>query len=258
MSHFRITYDGPALVAHEMDVRELAPALLAIGDLLDAATRALKGTTVKPRINVKASFKTGFFGIDYILVTDWVTTVRDMFASDSASSAANAAEILAALGFVAYKGKHGLIYVLKWLRGRKIVKVETGETTAQIYTADEHIEVEVSVLTLLRDIAVRESLDKALAPLDKEGIDTFACGTDDEIIEVISVSERRWFRAPILEEELLLDDERKMVFSIVTLAFREANKWRLYDGASTIHATITDSSFLDKVDQNAESFSKGM
>jgi len=34
--HFRITYDGPALASHEMDVRELAPALLAMSDLLKA------------------------------------------------------------------------------------------------------------------------------------------------------------------------------------------------------------------------------
>ena len=32
-----------ALESSEMDVRELAPALLAIGDLLDASTRALCG-----------------------------------------------------------------------------------------------------------------------------------------------------------------------------------------------------------------------
>jgi len=34
MGQFRITYDGPALQARGIDVRELAPALLAAGDLL--------------------------------------------------------------------------------------------------------------------------------------------------------------------------------------------------------------------------------
>lgn len=68
-THFQITYDGPSLAASEMDVRDLAPALLAAGDLLDAATRALHGERIKAQINVRASFKTGCFGIDFALAS---------------------------------------------------------------------------------------------------------------------------------------------------------------------------------------------
>ncbi|WP_244135694.1 hypothetical protein [Burkholderia seminalis] len=39
-----------------MDVRELAPALLAFGDLLDASTRALCGAQVRPQVNVRGGF----------------------------------------------------------------------------------------------------------------------------------------------------------------------------------------------------------
>ncbi len=56
MSRFRVTYDGPALESSEMDVRELAPALLAFGDLLDASTRALCGAQVRPQVNVRGGF----------------------------------------------------------------------------------------------------------------------------------------------------------------------------------------------------------
>lgn len=72
-AHFRITYDGPALITHEMDVRTLAPALLAMGELLDAATQALYAERVKAQINVRASFQTGSFGIDFALATDWLS-----------------------------------------------------------------------------------------------------------------------------------------------------------------------------------------
>jgi hypothetical protein len=48
-----------------------------------------------------------------------------------------------------------------------------------------------------------------------------------------------------------------MAFSIVSLAFKEDNKWRLSDGAATISATIADADFLKAVDENLESFSKG-
>lgn len=257
MSHFRITYDGPALQNNEMDVRELAPALLAAGDLLEAATRALNGDRVKPQTNVRASFKTGCFGIDFNLATDWALKVRDIFAGDTASAAANALEILGALGLVAWNGKRGLLAVLKWLRGRRIEKVEADEKAARLIVEGETLEIELAVLALLRELAVREAIDKLLAPLDRDGIETFASGTDDMIVETIAQSERAWFFTPAIEDDLILDDVRKMAFSIVSLAFKEDNKWRLYDGAATIHATISDAGFLARVDQNVERFAKG-
>lgn len=35
--HFHLVYDGPALAENRMDVRTLAPALLAMGDLVERA-----------------------------------------------------------------------------------------------------------------------------------------------------------------------------------------------------------------------------
>ena len=234
MSEFRITYDGPALNTHQMDVRELAPALLAAGDLLDAAVFSLNGNTIKSQTNVVGSFKTGCFAIDFALTADWILRVRDIFSGDSATAIANAGAILGLLGLSYHKGKPTVISVLKWLKGRKILKVDQLETTAIIYVDEESIEVEKAVLQLLTDIMVRQALDNMLTPLDKEGIETFAAGTDNEIVEIITKNERSYFKTPALEDILLIDEVRKMVFSIVSLAFKDDNKWRLYDGAATI------------------------
>lgn len=256
-SHFRVTYDGPALAASTMDVRDLAPALLAVGDVLDAATRALYGERVKSQVNVRASFKTGSFGIDLSLATDWALKMRDLFTSDNAAAVSNAVGILGAVGMVATGGVRGLISVLKWLRGRRIERVESVDGRFIIHVEGDRLAVEQSVITLLRNLPLRRAIDKMLSPLDQTGIDTFACGTDTEIVATVTRDERAWFRAPEQEDDLLLDDERKMVFSIVSLAFREDNKWRLYDGAATIHATISDVGFLTRVDNNLELFAKG-
>lgn len=256
-THFRVTYDGPALASHAMDVRELAPALLAAGDLLEAATRVLHGDRVKPQTNVRASFKTGSFGIDFALATDWLLKVRDIFAGDTASAAANAIEILVALGLVTGAGGHGLVSVLKWLRGRKLAKVETVAGKIRLTVDSDTLEIEREVLALLRDMGVREALDKLLSPLDCDGIDTFASGTDEVVTETIGAAERAWFRTPEIADDLILDDTRKMAFSIVSLAFRDDNKWRLNDGSATIHATFSDLAFIARVDQNIERFAKG-
>jgi hypothetical protein len=42
-AHFKVSYNGVALQEGRLDVRDLAPALLAVGSLFDAANRALNG-----------------------------------------------------------------------------------------------------------------------------------------------------------------------------------------------------------------------
>lgn len=257
MSEFRITYDGPALETSQMDVRELAPALLAVGDLLEAATKSLCGTGVTPQINVRGSFRTGSFGIDFTLVTSFANRMRELFSGPDATAIANALAILGALGIAARQGGKGLFAVLKWVRGRPIQRVEVDDRSAILHVEGECLEIELSVLTLLRDVSVREATSRVLSPLSRDGITVFSAGTDREIVETVEASEIGWFVAPQQQDELLIDEDRKMVFSIVSLAFKDDNKWRLYDGAATIHASITDSTFLKRVDTNLESFAKG-
>ena len=59
---FTIAYDGPALQDGAMEVRDLAPALLALGQLLDAANATLNGDAAKIKLQVKAT-GTGSFEI---------------------------------------------------------------------------------------------------------------------------------------------------------------------------------------------------
>jgi hypothetical protein len=260
MTEFRLTYDGPALASHEMDPRELAPALLAMADLLEASARVLYGNDAKVKVSVKGSFKTGSFNIDFVASFHWLQSVRDIFAGQNFTAIANAVAILSALGVV---GK-GMISLLKWLRNRTPDRTELiepgpdGKPRVRIFVGDEYYDVEKGALDLLRDVGVRKALDKTLAPLDKPGIDTFALGQGAAINVTVHENERMYFVAPAnAEERLLIDDLRTMAFSIVSLAFKEDNKWRLSDGSSTISATISDEQFLHGVNTNVESFAKG-
>ncbi|MCI0663522.1 MAG: hypothetical protein L0220_20865, partial [Acidobacteria bacterium] len=59
------------------------------------------------------------------------------------------------------------------------------------------------------------------------------------------------------QPETVVDDTRRLAFSIRSLAFQEENKWRLFDGQNTITAKIEDRDFIERVNMNMIRFSKG-
>lgn len=257
---FRLTYDGPALESHEMDPRELAPALLAMADLLEAAAHVLYGDKARIEVNVKGSFRSGSFHVDFVTGLHWFQSIRDIFAGPEAAAIANGSAILGALGVI---GTKGLFPLLKWLRNRPISRIESidegqgGRSTVRIYVGDEFYEVEQDAVDLLRDVAVRKATERVLAPLQRSGVHVFALGRGSSVNVTVGQEERDAFHAPAVEDVLIIDDIRDMVYSIVALTFKEENKWRLSDGSSTINATISDAAFLRAVHSDMESFSKG-
>lgn len=57
--------------------------------------------------------------------------------------------------------------------------------------------------------------------------------------------------------DLILDEVRQYAFSIVSLAFKEDNKWRLTDGQNTFSVSMKDETFQHRVDNNDVAFAKG-
>jgi hypothetical protein len=251
--HFRVTYDGPALESHEMDVRDLAPALLALADACEASGQVLFGAKSKVVVNVKASFKTGSFGVDMTLATNILKSLVGWFSGPDGQALANAATIIGGLGLLG----GGVIWAIKRLRGRKIKRIDVRGTKRILLTEDdEEIEIEEYVLLLMQNRSVREHLDRVLSPLDRDGITKVAFGSDQTVESEILKSERPYFVVPASNEELLFSEERVQAFSIVSLAFRDGNKWRMYDGQAVIHVSIEDAEFLARVNQDIEQFTK--
>jgi len=58
-----IAYNGPALAEGLMDVRDLAPALLAIGRMCQAANKSLNGDGIEVNAYVRSDMKAGSFTV---------------------------------------------------------------------------------------------------------------------------------------------------------------------------------------------------
>lgn len=257
-AEFKINYDGEALVSHSMDVKDLAPALLAFGQLFDEANSVLNQNKASVRLQVKAKTP-GSFEIFFQLWQSYGSQITGFLTGDNVTSALNLIQIIA-VGYAAGKyGKTSLFWLVRKLQGKKPEKItDLKNGFIQLDYGKENIVIPVELLRLYQDVLVRKATQEILEPLKKEGIDKFEIKNEkDEIIETITKNDVSYYALPQLEDEIILQTERKSAYSIISLAFKEDNKWRLYDGNSTISVTISDSDFLDKVDRNLISFSKG-
>ena len=86
---FHIIYDGPALKENNIDVRDLAPSLLALSDTIEVANNILNRGRAKVALNIKASFKSGSFGVDLNLFQDVIDNVLKLFKSDDGGGPIN-------------------------------------------------------------------------------------------------------------------------------------------------------------------------
>lgn len=251
---FNVVYDGPALAEHRMDVRDLAPALIAISDLFTAANKELNGDAADVRIEVKASFKAGSFGIELLFSQDFVSQIRDIFAGQNATALSNAGGIIAFVGLAG----GGLIGLLQKLRGRRPFEIlQRGEISEVWITAEESIEVDSKVIRLWRSRTVRTSLEKTLSPLEREGITEFGIVYNGEVTLELHDDDVESFRATVpTEAEVVSDAVTRKVLLLESVVFKDDNKWRFHDGQYPFHAAIEDVDFIAKIN-SGERFGKG-
>lgn len=256
-ARFHLVYDGPALVHHQMDVRALAPALLAMGDLVERANELLNGSQAKVTVNVHASFKSGSFGIDLELAQSLWQRALDFANSNPVTG------ILSIVGLLGI-GKTtctGIVQAIVWLRGRGVKRIEPiGDGVVRLFVDEEHLDIEERVLQLLQDYRLRRALEGVITdPLSKDGIDTVAVVDQhaNQVVVSISRTQAPYFKAPNPEEETLQADEYVATLQVLTLAFQDGNKWRFTEGGgNTYFAVVLDEAFLRRVHLNQEQFAK--
>ncbi|MGE0201781.1 MAG: hypothetical protein AB7P76_12560 [Candidatus Melainabacteria bacterium] len=254
-AHFQIIYDGPALETHEMDVRELAPALLAVSDLLEEANAVVNNSTTKVAVRVNGSFKTGSFGIDLTVVQGVYQQIVQLLISEEVQAAAS---LLGFLGFFGVDGP-GVIQVIQWMRNRPIQKVDqTTDGMVSITIEGEMITIEKKVFELLFNFKIRQALEKIVyQPLSREGITSFKVRSKDKNNPfIIDKNDAELFKSPKQQEQLIAKTETITSLQVVSISFQEDNKWRFTDGSSTFFAVMKDEIFSDRVQHSLENFAK--
>lgn len=171
---FQIAYEGEP-DAHSMDVQVLAPAMLALGDLVREANTLLNGNRATVQLSVNADFQHKCFQIDFELVQTIYEQVKSLLSDDGVRSAKELLEWLDLITGGTPGRAIGLFAFLQWLRGRKVKSVTALEssdhrgtvviTVGEGATVDK-IEVNQNVYKLAESPKIRRSVPQVLAPLE--------------------------------------------------------------------------------------------
>jgi hypothetical protein len=249
---FAMSYDGPALETGIMPVRDLAPALFALGELFTQASVTLYPDRDPVALNVKATGD-GSFLVHLLLESKkaW-DDVLDVFGSDTANALGNLAG--------AVVGARGLFWFIKTMHNRVIVSTEASpEPGHTVVNLDDHTTVDASspVVVLYERLEIRRDAKAVVTPLASEGINTlkFRPPGPDEGAEV-SEEDVPAYEVPVPEEDVLLDLEQDMMLEITSVTFTEGNRWGFFDGDRRFTAPISDQAFVSRVNAG-EPFSKG-
>ena len=243
-----------------MDVRELAPALIALSNMLEEANKVVFPDSGNVKVNIHGNFKGGSFGVDLIAVQTIADQIVSILSGPEAAAFSNLKTILESLGLIGCAGC-GLVGLMKWLRGRKPSAIRTeGDQIIFEITEESSVEtfgVDLVAGKLYQSRVVRKALANVVKPLAREGIDIFASGRNGKTAEVIRKEDAAWFEVSESDADIVSDTlSEHVLLQIDSAVFKDDNKWRFNDGSSSFFGEIADRSFIEKINSGVERFGK--
>ena len=255
-AQFRLIYDGEAVRDGEMDVADLAPALMGVGQLLKASGRVMFGDDSDVRVRVRVrTMKDGSFDVH---LSAAVKVAGSVWAFLKGPDVQAAEALIGALGFTGLSVGHGVIAVVRRMKGRRPVIKASRPGFVSMEIDGVTMEVPEAEARMAMDAGVRAALARVIAePLERDGIDSVGFGGEGPDA-LITKDEASSFREPIDSGDDEFVSRYQKVFSIQALSFKPDRKWRLSDGhGSAKLVTISDPEFEARVQRNEVRFAKG-
>jgi hypothetical protein len=260
---FSLAYGGPAVDDGTMDVRTLAPSLIALADLFRTANATLNRDSPSVTLEINATSR-GSFEVHLLLSQpDLLAQAVSLFSGQQATALANLYGIVVGFGG-AVKGVGGLLGLLGFiqlLRHRGIVKresVDVGSIRVEFPDGTTLI-VPADVLTLYDSLSIRRDAEAVVAPLNTRGVDSMELRRTSEQVSVrIEKDDVPSFEAPeSLSTVPLYDTVTEQNVLLASVNFQEGGSWRFSDGNQIFWAEVSDQEFMSRVASSDEAFRSG-
>jgi hypothetical protein len=178
---FDLIYDGPALARHQMEARELGPALLALGNLITEANHRLNEDRAAVKVFVDSEMRPGSFSV---AMEVWQRISDGGGAFLALGGVKTAKDILEWLDLLRPGGvvsaSWGLLGYYRVRDGRKessaqIITDVNGGNVVQISFSGDHNTYNLSpeVYKIANDPKVAKAIKGVLQPLSSTGIEDF-------------------------------------------------------------------------------------
>ena len=248
---FIVSYEGDALAENTMPVRDLAPALLALGEAYERANAILNRDRARVSLQIRAT-QQGSFEIALILQQVY-NEAATLLSGDFITSATNLKELLFGGASVV-----GLITLLKRLRGGQPEEADTGpDGNSVLEIQGLRLTVPSDVMRLFADRVMRDSAEAIVEPVTKEGVDRVVFRDETQTLETVNKDEAAFFHPAELQTDGLTTTWVRLsnvILQPTVVRFAKGGKWRLSDGNRTDYYTIKDTLFLGEVEQGRRTF----
>jgi len=234
-----------------MDVHDLAPALIAIGDLCKVANEVLNGDAASVRVLVRADTEQKCFQLQLELVQTLYEQLTTLIDSDGVQDAKTILEWIGIGG----AGGASLFWLYKQLWGKHSqsdvmieARAEGGSVIYQIVGDGNEVIVAPQVHRLAQDPRALAAVKKVLMPLSREGYETLEFESSGRVIERFTKAEAERIVAAN-PEAIVVRSDRELTSTIKTTVgirkavFEGASKWEL-SWKQTIEANIADADWL--------------
>lgn len=257
---FVLVYDGAALEDGSMDIRQLAPALLAVGDLFERANNLLNENRAHISVRV-AAVEHGSFVLHLDLWQTVFEQVKTLFSLENISTISDLVDNL----FGKAAGVVGVFELIRLLRGKKAKRRRTLQNgNVELELPDgSRAEASPKTLDLYEDQRIRQDAAEAVKPVQSEGIDSFEVRRSGQVIERVEKPDVPNFqqaaeKPDYRDADPAIASSAKRAVEIIKPSFADDLVWTVSGGeGERFTAKMADPNFQERVDRGEVFFKKG-